>query len=170
MDCAVGVTAIATSWAAVTVSGVELETPLAASVALITGTPTVSAVASPTEAAAFEMLAADGAEEVQVTAAVRSCVVPSVYVPVAANCRVRPTGSDDAAGVTAIETSRAAVTVSVVVAERPEASSVARTVADPTPAPEARPFAPAVFETCAIAGSEDPQRTVPVRSCVVESV
>ena len=165
-----GVTAIETRRAAVTVSVVEPEVPLAGSVALITVDPTVSAVVSPAEPAAFEMLAVGGTEDCQLTVAVRSCVVLSVYVPVAANWCVRPTGSDGVAGVTAIDTSCAAVTVSVVVPERPEDPSVALIVADPIPAPVATPFDPAVLENRVTAESEDPQVTVPVRSRVVESV
>jgi hypothetical protein len=95
--------------------------------------------------------------------------VPSVYVPVAANCRVRPTGSDGATGVTAIAVSCAAVTVNVAVPETDEAS-VALIDVEPTPVEVARPLEPAVFDTWATAGSEASQAAVPVRSRLVESV
>ena len=42
-----------------------------------------------------------------------SCVLLSVYVPVALNCSVSPFAIDGLTGVTAIDTSVAAVTVSV---------------------------------------------------------
>src|SRR5262249_25500177 len=50
----------------------------------------------------------------QVTWLVRSSVVLSVKVPVAVNCSVSPLGTDGFAGVTAMETSAAGVTVSTV--------------------------------------------------------
>lgn len=45
---------------------------------------------------------------------VRSCVLPSVYVPVAFNACVVPSAKDGLAGVTAIETSAGAPTVRLV--------------------------------------------------------
>jgi hypothetical protein len=54
------------------------------------------------------------AEELHVAVVVRFCVVPSLKVPVAANCCVLPFGTDGFAGVTATDTSVAAVPVSVV--------------------------------------------------------
>ncbi len=51
--------------------------------------------------------------EFHVTLAVRFCVLLSVYVPVAVNCSVNPFAIDGFAGVTAIDTKVAAVTVSV---------------------------------------------------------
>ena len=86
------------------------------------------------------IVATDGVAEAHVTWLVRFCVVPSVYVPVAVNCWVAPLAIDGFAGVTAIDCSVAAVTVSVVdAADRhrrgrrdrrvPAASSVARPAA-----------------------------------------
>jgi hypothetical protein len=169
VEGAVGVMEIDVSSAAVTVSVVEPETPDPAAVALIAVDPTASAVATPAEPDAFETLAIEELDDAHVTEAVRSWVEPSVYVPVAVNWRVRPIGSDGATGVTAIEVSWAGVTVSVAVAEMPD-ESVALTVADPTPVVVARPFDPAVFETCAIEEADDSQMTLEVRSRVVESV
>ena len=56
-------------------------------------------------------------EEAQVTAAVRSWVVLSVKVPVAVNCSVSPLAMLGFGGVTAMDTSVAAVTVNVAAGE-----------------------------------------------------
>jgi len=69
-------------------------------VAIIVVLPTAKAVARPallTEACA-------GPVELQVTAAVRFCVLPSLKVPVAVNCCVMPLGTETFAGVTDIDT------------------------------------------------------------------
>ncbi len=71
-----GVTLIDTKVAAVTVSGVEPETPL--SVAVMVVEPWVLDVARPFEPLALLMLAMLVADELQSTAAVRFCVVPSL--------------------------------------------------------------------------------------------
>jgi hypothetical protein len=63
---------------------------------------------------ALVIVAADVFDEVQVTELVRSVVLLSEYVPVAWNCTVVPAGAEEFAGVTAMDTSVAAVTVSVV--------------------------------------------------------
>lgn len=60
------------------------------------------------------IVAVDGVSEVHRTVDVRFCVLPSVNVPVAVTCCVVPNGMDGIAGVTAIDTSAAAVTVSEV--------------------------------------------------------
>jgi hypothetical protein len=74
---------------------------------------------------------------VQVTEPVKTSVLPSLYVPVAANCRVVPKAKDGLAGVTAIETSTAWLTVSVAV---PVIDPELAVIVDvPTPAPVARP-------------------------------
>jgi hypothetical protein len=57
------------------------------------------------------------AEELQVAVLLRFCVLPSLYVPVAVNCWVLPLAIDGFIGVTAIDTSVAAATVSVVLPE-----------------------------------------------------
>ena len=57
------------------------------------------------------------ADELHVAVLLRFCVLPSVYVPVAVNCCVLPLATDGFAGVTAIDTSVAGVTVSVVLPE-----------------------------------------------------
>ena len=106
-DGEAGVTAIDTSAAAVTVSVVD---PLIApDVAVISVVPAARLEARPLAA----IVAVAGVPDVHVTLAVRVCVLPVVYVPVAVNCRVCPAAIDGAAGVTAIDTSAGAVTVTV---------------------------------------------------------
>ena len=52
-------------------------------------------------------------EELHATVLVRFWVLPSVYVPVAANCWVLPFGIDGPVGLTAIDTSTGEVTARV---------------------------------------------------------
>jgi hypothetical protein len=73
-----GVTAIARSTMSLTPSVAVAVTPLAGSVAVIVVVPTDAAVATPCVPAAFDTEATDGADELQVTAAVSACVVPSL--------------------------------------------------------------------------------------------
>jgi hypothetical protein len=77
--------------------------------------------------------------ELHVTVPVKFCVEPSLKVPVAVNCWVLPLVIDGFAGVTAIDCSVAAVTVSTVAPEIDD--DVAVIVEVPTPAPLARPAA-----------------------------
>ena len=94
----------------------------------------------------------------------RFCVEPSVKVPVAVNCCVRPLAIVGFAGVTAIDVTTAAVTVSVVVPlTLPE---VAVIVVDPAASVVARP----VVEIVATAMFDEVQVTEPVRFCVEPSV
>jgi hypothetical protein len=95
---AAGVTAMETSVAGVTVRPVDpLIDPKAALMFVL---PAVTAVARPALMVATVVLV-----EVQETVLVRFCVVPSLYVPVAVNCRVVPFAIEALAGVTAMETS-----------------------------------------------------------------
>ena len=80
----VGVTSIETSSAAVTVRSVIPET--LPSVAMIVVVPLATELADPSLPAALLIVAVPGLLELQVTAAVRSCVVLSENVPVAVNC------------------------------------------------------------------------------------
>jgi hypothetical protein len=91
--------------AAVTVRVVDPATP--PETACIVETPAVSAVARP-EA---EMVATDGVADDQVTEAVRFCVLPSLKVPVAANCWVAFLVRVAFAGVTAMDFRVAPATV-----------------------------------------------------------
>jgi hypothetical protein len=97
IDGIAGVTAIETTWACVTFIAVDpvIEPEIAKMLALPAATP----VASPDVA----IVATAGVSEFQVTEAVRFCVLPSEYVPVAVNCCVVPLAMDGLAGVTAID-------------------------------------------------------------------
>jgi len=107
----VGVTAIESSAAAVTVNVVD---PLIGpSAAVIVVVPTSIAVASP----ALLTVATAVVSDDHVTCAVRSCVVASVNVPIAVNGRVRPRATLGAAGVIAIDASTEPVAVTLVVPE-----------------------------------------------------
>ncbi len=86
----------------------------------------------------------------------------------AVNCRLSPLASDGDAGVTPIETSVAAVTVSVV--ERSRRLNVAEVVVTPTFAAEARPCEPAALLMLAVSVSLDAQVALVVRFCVLASV
>src|ERR1700678_4029482 len=102
--------------------------------------------------------------ELQATVLVRFCVVPSLNVPVAVNCCVAPLVIDGLAGVTAIDCSVAAVTVSRV--EPLIEDDVAVIVELPTPAPVARP--PVLI--VAVVVVPEVQVTVDVKFCVVPSL
>jgi hypothetical protein len=118
--------------------------------------PTATVVASPPAA----MVAAPAFVDAQVAVAVRFWVEPSEYVPVAVNCWVRPAETIGFAGVTAMEASTGAKTVSVVLPMMlPE---VAEMVVVPTATVVARPLAAMV----AAAVFVDAQVTEAVRFCV----
>jgi len=153
-----GVTAIDVSAAAATVSVVLPTTlPEVAEMVLV---PVARVVATP----AVSMVATVAVEDAHATVDVRFCVEPSVYVPVAVNGSVRPFATLGFAGVTAIDVSAAAVTVSVVLPTTlPE---VAEIVVVPTATVVARPPAAMV----AVAVLDDAQVTEVVRSCVELSV
>src|ERR1700735_2504679 len=103
-----GVTAIDTSVAAVTVRVVEpLIAPETALIVLVPG-------ATPVAIPPVVMVATPVVAELQVTELVRFCVELSENVPVAVNCCFAPALIEGLAGVTAIDTSVAAVTVRVV--------------------------------------------------------
>ena len=98
-DGLAGVTAIETRLGAVTFS--VLVPVIDPEAAVIVVAPCAMAMAKP----AAVMPATPVEVEVQVTDAVMSCVVPSVYVPVAENCCVKPAVIDGFCGATAIDTS-----------------------------------------------------------------
>jgi hypothetical protein len=158
IDGFAGVTAIDCNVAAVTVSNVE---PLMDDdVAVIVEVPTPAPEASP----AALIVAVAVVPELQVTLDVRFCVVPSLKVPVAVNCWVLPLVIDGFAGVTAIDCSVAAVTVSKV--EPLMDDDVAVIVEVPTPAPLASPAALIV----AVELVPELHVTVPVTFCVEPSL
>src|ERR1700678_4079035 len=158
IDGFAGVTAIDCNVAAVTVSKVE---PLIEDdVALIVEVPTPAPLASP-EALIVAVVVVP---ELHVTVLVRFCVVPSLNVPVAVNCCVAPLAIEGFAGVTVIDCSVAAVTVSKV--EPLMDDDVAVIVEVPTPAPVARPAALIV----AVVVVPEDQVTLDVRFCVEPSL
>ena len=129
--------------------------------------PTATLLASPREALAFEIVAVAAVADTQVTVPVRSCVVASLYVPVAVNCTFVPLAIDGVAGVTAIETRVAGVTVSVVLPLM--APMAAEMLVVPVVRPEARPFESAAFETVAVAATLDAHVTLSETSRVEAS-
>jgi hypothetical protein len=110
------------------------------------------------------MVAIVASEELQVTVLVTSWMVPSVNVPVAVNCSASPSGSDGMAGVTAMETSAADVTVNPVepVMEPDAALTVVEPVALLVAWPEVLIMAMLVLAQL--------HATNAVRSCVLPSV
>jgi hypothetical protein len=92
-----------TGVAAVTVSDVLPEIdPI---VAVIVALPAPSPVANPKLAALALTVAIEELDDAQVTCVVRSCVLLSLYVPVAMNCSAVPSAMEGLAGATAIDTS-----------------------------------------------------------------
>jgi hypothetical protein len=130
------------------------------SVAVIVAVPTPAPFASP-PAATF---ATDVNDELQLAALVRSCVLPSLYVPVAENCWLVPSGIEALAGVMETEISIGAVTVTLAEAlTLPEAAlilAVPNNVAATSPA----------ALTGATEGWDDVHVAEAVRSCVLPSV
>jgi hypothetical protein len=153
-----GVSATETNVAGVTV---EITEPLMeADIAVIVLVPRDLLVASPP----LEIVATAGADDVQVAELVRSCVLPSEYVPVAVNCCVVPSTMEGSTGVTASDTSAACPTLSS--AEAVMTPEVAVIVTVPAPRPVDNPLAAIV----ATAPEDEPQLTAPVRSCVLPLV
>jgi hypothetical protein len=150
-----GVTAIDTRLGAVTVSVAE---PLIAPEAAV-----MVAVPLPTEVAIplVFTVATDVAVELQVPDVVRFCLLPSVNVPVAVNCWVRPSGIEAEDGVTAIVTSTGLVTAKE--AEPVTVPDVAVIVVLPCALLVARP----VELIVATDPLDELHAAVVVRSCVV---
>lgn len=73
--------------------------------------PAPRTVAIPFDPAELEKVATPTLDDRQVTCVVRSCVVPSVYVPMAVYCTSTVLGTRKAGGVTAIESRTTAVQV-----------------------------------------------------------
>ena len=156
--------------AGVTVKVVESARALAGSVAVSRVDPMEALVASPRLPAALLTLAMEGVRELQVTASVRSCVVLSLYVPVAVNCCAVPSASAGVVGVTASEVRTAGVIVNVVEPATPLPGSVADKVVTPVDRLVARPALPGALLTEATAELVELQVTASVRSCVVLSL
>jgi hypothetical protein len=158
IDGFTGVTVIDCSVALPTIRTVEPTTD--PNVALIVLVPTPMPVASPPGL----IVATESVAEPQVTELVRFCMLPSVYVPVAANCCVKPFAIDGFVGVTAIDCSVGAVTVNVVLPTTNP--SVALIELMPTPAPVASPAA-VIVATEVVA---EAHVTEPVKFCVLLSL
>jgi hypothetical protein len=94
------------------------------------------------------MIATEVFDDVQVAVVVRSCVVLSENVPTAWNCKTLPLPMLASAGVTVIDTSSTAVTVSVAAFDVMPAK-LARTDVVPVERAVARPFVPAALLTVA---------------------
>ena len=169
IDGFAGVTASEVSTAAVIVSVVLLLMLLAESVAVMIVEPTETLVARPSLPDALLTVAPDVFEEPHVTELLRSCVLPSLKVPVAVSCCVVPKAIDGFVGVTASDVSTAAVTVSVVLPLMLLAGSVAVIVAEPTDTLIARPSLPDALLTVA-APDEELQVTELVRFWVLASL
>ena len=158
IDGPAGVTAIEVTTAGVTVNVAMPLTP--SSVAVIVEKPTASVEARPVT----EMVAMVVFDDVQATESVMSCVEPSVYVPVASNCWVRPLAMLGLAGVSVMRSSTAAVTVSVVVPVRLPSVAVIDEV--PCARVAAKPCEPDVLEIVATEVLADTQVTWLVRLAV----
>jgi hypothetical protein len=155
-----------TSAAGVIVSAVESDTLPIVAVSVVR--PVAAEVAKPLEPALLLTVATPPSEEFQVTAAVRSCVVLSEYVPVAVNCCAVPGAIVGLAGVIKTDTSVAGVIVSAV--EPDTLPTVAVIVVRPVVAEVARPLEPDMLLTVAASAADEFQITVAVRSLFVLSV
>ena len=123
-----GVTAIDTKVAAGTVPVAEPD--LAPNVAVIVAVPADTPVATPV---VDRTVATRGLPEVHRTVLLMFTVVPSVKVPVATKGCVRPIGTVAVAGVTAIDTNVAAVTVKAAEPDLPPNAAVIVAVPDDRP-------------------------------------
>jgi hypothetical protein len=157
-----GLIAIDTRAAGVTVSSVDALT--APEVAVIVAEPMLTLCASP----AVLIVAVEGVSENHVAVPVRFCVVPSVNVPVAVNCWLVPFAIDGAAGVTAIDTSAAVLTVSFV--DPVTVALVAVIVAVPSLTLLANPCVGEALLIVAAAGVSELHCTVLVMFCTLPSV
>jgi hypothetical protein len=166
----VGVTSMATSTAAVTVSVVAAPTLVPGSSAEMLVDPTATLVERPREPGALLTLAQPGFDELHVTASLRSCVVPSLNVPVAVKAVLVPSAIDGFVGVTDSDTSTAEVTVSAVEPLMPVPGSVAAIVVEPGAALLARPCVPGTLLAVAVALLDELQVTALVKSWVVPSL
>jgi len=157
-----GLIAIDTSAAGLTTSGTVALTPPELIPIIVVPVPSV--LASPAVTAVLLIVATVATVELQCPNCVTSCIVPSVNVPIAVNCCVMPKGIVDPAGLIAIDTSTAAVTVSTV--DPLTLPALAVIVAVPIPTPLASP----ALLIVAVATVSDVQLAVLVRSCWLPSL
>ncbi len=132
----------------------------APTVAVIVVEPAATVVATPE----LLMVVTDGDEELQVTPADKSWLLPSLYVAVAVNCRLMPMPRVRSSGVTVMDTMLGAVTVRLVDWESP--AKEAETLVDPAATAVSIPLASIV----AVAVEEELQVTRAVRSEVLPSL
>ena len=160
MERLIGVTTIESSVAGVTVTEVVPVTP--ASVAVTVAPPVALPVTRPWLGAVLLTDATEGAEEAQVTNAVRFWVVPSEKSPVAISCSLVLLAIEILGGVMVIAVSTADVTVMVVVrlVEDDTPPWLAVIVVLPAPVAVTTPL----LLTVATDGAEDVQLAVAVRS------
>lgn len=109
-----------------------------------------------------------GADEAQVTRPVTSLVVLSLYVAIAVNCCVVPSAIEGFAGLIAIETGTADVTVKLALALTEAMLAVMLT--DPAATPLATPWLPVLLLIVAMVKSDVLHCTVEVTSCVLPSL
>ena len=153
-----GVTAIETRTAGVTLRVVEPTIDPEVAVTLVLPSATLVASPCPLTVAMVPFAVP------QVVVLVRSRVLPSLYVPVAANCWVVPRANDGLRGVTAIDTSTGCPTLRVAdAAIEPEFAVI---LAVPTPVPVASPLLAIV----ATVVRDVVQLTALLRSCLLPSL
>jgi hypothetical protein len=128
--------------------------------AVMVAVPTPAPVANPV----LPMVATAIDDELQLTALVRSCRLPSLYVPVAMNCWLVPFAIEPFTGLTETETRMGAVTATVT--EFVIAPELALMLVDPSMFAVTNPAA----VTGATAGNEDVHATEAVTSCVLPSL
>jgi len=129
--------------------------------------PTPTAVAKPFDPAALLIVAMPVLAELQTADAVRSCVVLFVNKPVAVNVSEAPFAMVGLLGVTVIDSSVAAVIVSVVDPDMLPDNAV--NVMVPVVTDVADPAEPAALLIVAMPGFDELQVTAVVKSCVVVS-
>ncbi|BBB59854.1 hypothetical protein UNDKW_1581 [Undibacterium sp. KW1] len=156
-----GATVIVSNTAELTLMVVVVLMPL--KVAVMTEGPVAIAVTKPLLAATVETVALAGVAELKLVVAVTFTLLPSEYLAVEVSCCVVPICMTGLAGVNAMESKLAGVTVSKVVADRAPETAVM------TDEPIATPVANPVLLIVADAGVADVKLEIAVMSLVVPS-
>lgn len=149
-------------------STTKLEVPLIPpTFAVIVTTPGDCPMAAPAELTVATLVS----EELQVTPEVRDCLLPSLNVPVAANCNDEPGVTSPEVGLNVIFDNVAPLTVSCAdpVADAPAKLKPALIVAVPEFSPVAVPNVPDELPTVATAVFVELQAQLMLMSCVEES-
>jgi hypothetical protein len=146
----------------------EVDEVIVFEVAVIVAVPCPALVARPLVPVVLLTFATFAFDVAHVTTVVMSCVLPSVYVPVASNCSVVPNATVAFCGLTAIDTNAAGFTTSVAVALIVPA--LIPIVVVPVPSELASPAVPVVLLIVATLAAVELQCPVCVRSCVLPSV